>query len=501
MHPPVTPPGTRSTGSAARGRVARRWPVIPTALAAVALVAAPALVLAARARPESQARPHAQPGPPVWPATLDEPTSAAVLARLPDGEEKRKLILDCTGCHQLSSRVTYPNGQPRSEADWEAAVTRMLGYGGARGPFPVIHSGRDARATAAWLARHLVAPPAAPGGEPWRRLVPPMARWHVVEYAMSPTWELPHDLAVAGDGRLVITGMMTGRMYVLDSRTGTIDTVPVPVPRANPRAVEIDGAGRWWVALGAPQQVAVHDPAKGSGADAWRTFATGMYPHSVALAPDGAAWFNGHFTRAPALIGRIDLGASDGARRIDSVELARHPTMADDPAGPIPYEIRVAPDGVVWTSELHGNRLVAHDPRTRRTWAVAMPEAHSGPRRFDVAADGTLWIPAYAGNALVRYDVKAPPARRFTRIPLPVPDAVPYVARVDRATGDVWVGTAAADVLLRYTPRTGSFAVYPLPSRGALVRHLAIDPRTRDVWIAYGAAPGIAARVARLSLR
>jgi streptogramin lyase len=277
------------------------------------------------------------------------------------------------------------------------------------------------------------------------------------------------------------------------------------VPRANPRAVEIDAAGRWWVALGAPGAVAVYDPARTSGEGAWRTFAAGVYPHSVALgARDGEAWFNGHFTRAPALIGRVRLSPNGGATgRVDSVALTPHPTLAGDPGGPIPYEIRVAPDGVVWTSELHGNRLVAHDPRTRRTWAVAMPEPHSGPRRFDVDAAGVLWVPAYAANALVRYDLRGgapdgargdaagdPPRGRFTRVPLPIGDAVPYVARVDRAAGHVWVGTAAADVVLRYTPRTGAWAAFPLPSRGALVRHLAVDPRTGDVWIAYGASPG-----------
>jgi streptogramin lyase len=299
--------------------------------------------------------------------------------------------------------------------------------------------------------------------------------------------------------------MMTDRMYVLDpgapdARARRFDAVPIPVPRANPRAVEIDPAGRWWVALGAPGAVAVYDPARAAGDGAWRTFAVGVYPHSVALgAGDGEAWFNGHFTRAPALIGRVRLSPLGAAGRgVDSVALAPHPTLAADPGGPIPYEIRVAPDGVVWTSELHGNRLVAHDPRTRRTWAVDMPEPHSGPRRFDVDASGVLWVPAYAANALVRYD---PRGGRFARVPLPIGDAVPYVARVDRAAGHVWVGTSAADALLRYTPRTGAWAAFPLPSRGALVRHLAVDPRTGDVWVAYGASPGPAAKIARLTTR
>lgn len=31
--------------------------------------------------------------------------SAGWLARLPDGETKRKFLLDCTGCHQFDERI------------------------------------------------------------------------------------------------------------------------------------------------------------------------------------------------------------------------------------------------------------------------------------------------------------------------------------------------------------------------------------------------------------
>jgi streptogramin lyase len=62
----------------------------------------------------------------------------------------------------------------------------------------------------------------------------------------------------------------------------------------------------------------------------------------------------------------------------------------------------------------------------------------------------------------------------------------------------VWIGTSAADAVLRFDTRRQRFTVYDLPSKGALVRHLAIDARTNDVWLAYGASPGIPARVARL---
>jgi streptogramin lyase len=82
-----------------------------------------------------------------------------------------------------------------------------------------------------------------------------------------------------------------------------------------------------------------------------------------------------------------------------------------------------------------------------------------------------------------------------------VKDALPYVARVDPRDGAVWIGTAAADALLRYAPGTGKFETFPLPTRGALVRHLAVDPERGAVWLAYGASPGIPARVARVVVK
>jgi streptogramin lyase len=264
------------------------------------------------------------------------------------------------------------------------------------------------------------------------------------------------------------------------------------VDRANPRALELDAAGDWWVALGAPHLVARYSPKT----RAWRTWPGGFYPHSVALGRDGGVWINGHFTHSPELIARIDTAVRDLSRALTRFEVPAHPTLGNGPGGPIPYEIRVAPDGRVWTSELQGNRLFAYDP-TKRTFDVfTMPETWSGPRRFDIDAKGILWIPAYATNELVRLD---PATRKFARFRLPEPDAVPYVVRVDDATGRIWIGTSASDAVYAYDAAANRFTVYPLPSRGALVRHLAIDPRTRDVWIAYGASPGrIPAKIARL---
>nr|MBA3445073.1 hypothetical protein [Gemmatimonadales bacterium] len=127
--------------------------------------------------------------------------SSAWLALLPDGETKRKFILDCTGCHQFDERVARVNGRPRFEGEWREAVTRMLGYAGARTSFFVISADREARKTAAWLVQHLdsnniqaASPPDGPPAE-------------ITEFLLPDAKDLPHDIAVEQSGTVLVTGM------------------------------------------------------------------------------------------------------------------------------------------------------------------------------------------------------------------------------------------------------------------------------------------------------
>ena len=436
--------------------------------------ALPIVVLAAAA--------SAQSAPTTATADLASASASQLLRLLPDGEEKRRFILDCTGCHAFDARIAAPNGHSRTVAQWDSATHRMLGYAGARTSFPVIAAAREPASTAQWLARWITdsslatVVPFTPRGSP-----------KVREYMMPLPQDLPHDVAVDAEGQVVITGMFSHKMYRLDPASGALETVDLPMERANPRAVVIDDHGAWWVLLGAPRRIARRDPALGL----WKTHDIGMYPHSIGVDGAGRVWFNGHFTRDPEQIGFLDPASGSVTLR----DVPPHPVLAKVDGGPIPYELRIAPDGSVWISELGGNRLVRHDPATNAFRVFDMPTAHSGPRRFDFDATGSLWIPEYAGGKLTRLD---PATGRFTQWELPVKDAAPYVVRVDRQRGNVWIGTGAADAVFRFDPGAARFTAYELPTRGALVRHLDIDPRTGVVWAAYGASPGVAARVARI---
>ena len=424
---------------------------------------------------------HTAPNETLPPAADSVRRSSDWLGLLPDGEEKRRFILDCTGCHVLDARIARTGGRTRTREEWETAVQRMRAFAGASSGFPVMSAHRDTFRTAEWLVQQLGDREPARATSTARR-----GEAEIREYDLPEPGDLPHDLALDRDGRVVVTGMFTHRMYVVDPASGAVQLDSIPIAKANPRAVEIDGAGNWWVVLGGPQRIARRDTT-----GRWESWPVGVYAHSIALG-GGAVWANGHFTRDPELLVRLDPASGDTASRA----APPHPLLATVAGGPVPYELRAGGDGHVWLSELQGNRIVGHDPEAAAFTVHELPTPFSGPRRFDVDAAGVLWIPGYASNELVRFD---PATQRFESFPLPTPSSAPYVARVDRTRGTVWIGTGASDELLAFDPRSRQFTAYPLPTRGALIRHIAVDERNNEVWAAYGASPvQVPARIARL---
>lgn len=419
--------------------------------------------------------------------TYDQAPSAFFLNQLPDGTTKRQFILDCTGCHQFDQQTIGENGRLKSRATWQARTEQMISFVGAHTAFPILAPSRDAETTAAWLAEHLGGPE-----DPLPVFEPPPASGEastirITEYYLPEPGDLPHDLMPLADGRVLITGMMTHQMYLLDPDTGTFETVPIPVSAANPRALTVDAGGAWWVLLGFPKKIAGYDPAT----EAWTSFDIGMYPHSIALADDGRLWFNGHFTKEPELIGVLDPRYGE----VTTFEVPT-PTMPDG-GSTIPYGLRIAPDGTIWATQLVGGRLLRFDPDTEAFTLYPLPEPYSGPRRLDISPDGTVWIPEYAAGRLAHFD---PEKETFEEFDLPVKDALPYIVRVHPETGHIWIATSAADAVLRFDPASQSFAVYPLPTHRALVRHMEIDPATGAVWIAYSNSPAVAPKIARLEV-
>src|SRR5690606_2671353 len=84
--------------------------------------------------------------------------SSAFVALLPDGEEKRKFLLDCAGCHQFDKRIVSFQGRLKGREQWVERIRQMLSFAGADTGFPIMSPSRDAERTADWLVAHVGGP-------------------------------------------------------------------------------------------------------------------------------------------------------------------------------------------------------------------------------------------------------------------------------------------------------------------------------------------------------
>ncbi|MGH7558433.1 MAG: hypothetical protein ACREMD_11775, partial [Gemmatimonadota bacterium] len=122
--------------------------LLPLALAALALAGC-----GADSATDSAAADKPSERPP--PALEPRLTSSAWLALLPDGETKRRFLIDCANCHQIDDRIVQVGGAPRDRASWVERTEQMLSFSGAASGFPIMAPSRDADSTADWLVTSL----------------------------------------------------------------------------------------------------------------------------------------------------------------------------------------------------------------------------------------------------------------------------------------------------------------------------------------------------------
>jgi virginiamycin B lyase len=415
--------------------------------------------------------------------------ASTILSLLPDGEEKRRFIIDCMGCHSLNERILYKkDGSLLDAAEWKASVEKMLLFSGHNTSFPIMAADRQAGSTAEFVGKYLTNEALAAAAEKQGDLRAPTG-YTVTEYDLPEQQDFPHDLMLDGRGNVLVTGMFSGTMYMLNPSTGSFTTKDIPLEMANPRALDVDSDGNWWILCGAPHKIARYTIA----ADKWDFFDIGMYPHSIKVDGHRRVWFNGHFTNRPIRMGYVD--GKDG--RVETMDVPPA-NLPPDVGGPIPYGLRVGPDGTVWSTELAGNRLIRYEPEAKRMRTYKMPSPHSGPRRLDVAPNGLVWIPEFTAGKLARFD---PKTETFTEYDFPTGNSLPYCTRVNPSTGEVWTSQCGNDAIARFDPSREEFVEFRLPSRAAFMRHLSIDPRTGEVWTAYSHSPGLYQGIVRLQVR
>ena len=414
--------------------------------------------------------------------------SSSLLSLLPEGEDKRRFLLNCAGCHEVAHGRIWKDGKVRDHAKWAEAIKLMK----AIDVYALVSPEIDTEKYAAWLSTNLT-PERLATLNPGAVVQPAIGgKVTITEYPVPVASELPHDVGIGPDGRIWITAFWTNAMWALDPKTGKIERFAVTKKNetqpAQVRALAFDRKGILWIVLGGTKSVVRLDPKTRK----IRTYPIGMYAHDIVLDSKGSAWFNDYFSK-PERVG--NLNPTTGKVTIYALPSANLP---DSAGKPLPYGLHIDAKDRLWATQMAGNTLVRFDTRNIEMKLYKMPEALSGPRRSDIDVDGSIWIPEFDTGYLTRFD---PDSETFERFNLGNSAIGPYAAAVDPRGGAVWITGSLDSSLLRFDTKTHAVERYPLPTEPAYTRHVVVDAKSGAVWSAYSSLPTAVPKIVRLDRR
>jgi streptogramin lyase len=447
-----------------------------------------------------------------------------LLARLDAPAQREEFLRQCTYCHQQGSAATRLE---RDDAEWDKVLALMARMGG------MLSSELRAQVPALMRAAYdpVTAVPALTAGREATSFAPPpepaVRRAVVEEWELGGRASMQHDLTVHPDGRIYSVDMTQDRLYRLDpSRPGVaLESFPIPAgdlplggafataggplpPYSNahqgPHSIQVAPDGSLWVTLALGNALGRFDPAS----EAWaiHPIPEGYYPHTLRFDGKGRIWFTvaasnhlGVLDPATGAIRTVRLpartwGQAAALRLLPAMLwLGRYVDIrsaAGEGGGgvtfPVPYGVDVAPDGVVWFSQLNEHRIGRVDPETLAVEMIDTP--FSAPRRLRFDSTGALWIPGFSSGLVARFD---PATREFESYELPIEprgSETPYALHVDRRSDTVWICGTNSDTLIRFEPASERFTVYPLPTRVTYTREIDFDAEGR-VWTSNSNAP------------
>jgi streptogramin lyase len=436
----------------------------------------------------------------------DQLTSSAHAAALPFPDQKTKdtFIAQCSYCHQQGNSLTR---RPRTGGEWSEVMWRMEGYGA------YITYGEHKRIKKMLGDGFNGKPVNVVQTAPYS---PEMAKARIEEWHAGDALSFLHDTIVGHDEKLYGIDEGKDMIFILDRATGKVEEVHMPVTdeqvggrfagvklpigiftgRHGPHSAVQLKDGRMYITGALSGKLLEFNPTT----RAWKhhkipegfLWRKGLYPHTIRLDKDENLWFTVTFSNRlmkfdPRSEQFTDIALpSDGFLRWMSdsfmglvlkvisffpeknlhLALSHHKWLnggAD--SFNWPYGIDVSPvDNSVWYAKLLGGKIGTVDKQTLQVTEYATP--HKGPRRMRFGPDGTLWIPSFDEGKLMRFDIGS---KQFETIDLPVLSPgeyeMPYVLNVHPQTGDVWIAANNTDRLLRYLPKERRFIAYPMPNR------------------------------------
>ena len=445
-----------------------------------------------------------------------------VVERFESEDARRRLLRECTYCHQQGSEITR---RPRPVEEWRKLIALMERRGARLDE--VLHQQLPDALAAAWEPGYAV-PRLTAGWEEAETFAPPpppaVRAAHIEEWDLGSRASMQHDVILHPDGRLYSVDGSQDQLHRLDPRDGTRSAWPVPtgdrplggifgeargpvsqtaVARVGPHSLQAAPDGSIWITLAIGNQLARFDPERERFEI--HDVAEGYYPHTLRFDRKGRIWYT---MAASNHVGRFDPASGEQrhvrlpARTLEQeVALRLMPALmwlderldlrsrSSGGSGftmPVPYGIDIASDGSVWFSQLNEDRIGRVDPETLEVELFETP--FPAPRRLRFDASGTLWIPSFSAGRIAAFDPKTRRYREWALPTQPLSGEAPYALAVNPVTQDVWVCGTNSDTLIRFEPTPERFTVYPLPTRVSYTREIDFDAAGR-VWTSNSNSP------------
>ena len=262
----------------------------------------------------------------------------------------------------------------------------------------------------------------------------------------------PHDVAAApgADAPVYYTAQMTGKLGILDPRSGKYEEIALG-PHAAPHGVIVGPDGAAWITDGG-QNAIVRVDATSHAVKAWPLPADTGYANLNTLTFDrqGRIWFTGQ----SGYYGRLDPATA---------EVKVWPA----PRGSGPYGITTTPSGEVYYASLAGNHIAHIDVETGVATIIEPPTKGQGARRVWSDSRGRIWVSYWNTGQVGLYD---PATRAWREWKLPG-NAHAYAVWVDDHD-KVWLTDWSTNAIVKFDPQTEKFERFASNRDRADVRQL-----------------------------
>lgn len=284
----------------------------------------------------------------------------------------------------------------------------------------------------------------------------------IKEYDVPTPHARPHDPAIAPDGALWVTEQMANKLGRLDPNTGQFREYPLKTADSGPHGLVADKDGNIWFAAIFKGYIGKLDPKTGEVTEYPIPDPQAKDPHTPALDQSGTLWFT---MEQSNFIGRLD-------PRSGEIKVKEVPTPHA-----VPYGIVVTSESIPFFCEFGTNKLGSIDPKTMAIREYPLPEG-ARPRRLTLASDDTIYYSDYARGYLGHFDPKTGKVEQWAS-----PGGAgskPY-GITTTPDGMIWYSESGVqpNTLVRFDPKTKSFAERTIPSGGGVVRNMAATPDGR----------------------